>query len=413
MSLIVRLIFLAIALGALALSLVLTVFIDVTGVRTIWALFVKFAPFALALSVVAAVLGIVALVRGDALGWAVLALGLIAGAIVLAQMPFVQAGRMARQWEAALDQAFGPGWQDSIPEEVSQYFLPEPVNPGLKELRPARPLREQQLIYATTPDGAELPLTVFRPDNDEVYPVLLSIHGGGWLEGGLGQAPEFNRYIAGQGYVVVDMTYRFSHPEEGVFNLYPAPMADVRCAIGFVKDHAAELGLDPERMALIGRSVGGHMALLSAYAPADLVEPTCETRSSYEVQAVIGLQSPTDLGVWVDHGSGNVTRMVGAFLGDLEASGVGDLYNETAPLRYVNPGVPPTLLIDGGRDIAVPAEQHDMLYAALQEAGVISAQLRVPWAAHGYDTDNPTALDSQATAWAIERFLAWRLHGQP
>jgi acetyl esterase/lipase len=412
MTLVVRLFFLLIGLVALGFALILTVFIDVTGVRTIWALFARLAPVGLALSVLTIALSVFALLHRDPVGWAILGLGLGAGVMVLVQMPFMQAGRVAREWQASLDGAFGADWQRNIPSEVSQHFLPAPVNPGLQGLLPAQPLREQRMIYGVTPDGTELPLDVFRPDNDKVYPALISVHGGGWLEGGLGQGRPINRYLAGQGYVVVDMTYRFSHPDEGVFNLYPIPMADVRCAIGFVKDHADELGLDPERMALMGRSVGGHMALLSAYAPADLVEPTCATRSTYAVQAVIGLYSPTDLEVWVAHGGGNVTRMVGSFLGDLDASNVEALYSETSPLRYVSPTVPPTLLIDGARDIAVPAEQHDMLYAALQEAGVPSARLRIPWSPHGYD-DRATALDSQATIWAIERFLAWRLYAQP
>lgn len=405
---IVQWILLALGLAALGAGLLLTLFIDITGVRNIWANFTMFAPLALALSGVAAAGGLFLLIRREALGWAVLGLALGSGLMVLVQMPIIQAGSMAQSWQEALDAGFGPGWQDGIPAEVSQYFLPSATSSS--DLEPARPLREQLLTFATTSDGTDLPMQVYRPDDDATYPAVISIHGGGWLGGGLGEGETLNRYLAAQGYVVLDITYRYSELEDGIENFYPIPMADVRCAIGYAKTQAADLGLDPDRMALMGRSAGGHMALLSAYAGPDLVEPTCETGGDYSVQAVVGFYSPTDLEVWVDHGGGNVTEMVGSFLGDLEASGIDAVYEVTSAVRQVTPDDPPTLLIDGARDIAVPSEQHNMLYEALQAAGVPSALLRIPWATHVFDETYPTGPGNVASAWAVERFLAWRLY---
>lgn len=407
--LVIRLLLFAIGLAALGLGLILTVYIDLPGVRTLWALFTTFAPVAIGLSAITAGGGAFLLSRRDPVGWAVLGLGLGAGIMVLVQAPIVRANTMVREWQADLDAEFGADWQSNIPEEISQHFLSDPVW-GVNELPLANPLHEEILTFATTADGEDLILKVIRPDNDQTYPTVMYIHGGGWLEGGLGEGETLNRYLAAQGYVFIDVAYRYTRLEEGVENFYPVPLADIQCAIGYVREHAETLGLDPDRMVLMGRSAGGTMALLTAYRGPGFVESTCETDGEYTVQGIVALYSPIDTEVWVDHGRDNIAKMTTGYLGPLDAANIQDLYEVSSPGRHATPESQPTLLIDGGRDLAVPPEHHDMMYEALQNAGVPSARLQVPWGTHGFDEGKPAGMSGQPVAWAVERFLAWRLY---
>ncbi len=410
--LIIRLLLLALGLAALGLGLILTIYIDLPGARTLWALFTTVAPVSIGLSTLVALGGGFLLARRDPVGWAVLGLGLGAGIMVLVQSPLVRATPMVREWQKELDTEFGADWQADIPEEISQHFLSDPVW-GVKELPLAQPLREEILTYATTDDGEDLILNVIRPDNDQTYPTVIYIHGGGWLEGGLGEGKTLNRYLASQGYVFIDVAYRYSGPEEGVENFYPTPLSDIQCAIGYVRAHADTLKLDPDRMVLMGRSAGGTMALLTAYRGPGFVESTCETDGEYTVQGIVALYTPIDTEVWVDHGKDNIAKMTTGYLGPLDAPNIQELYEESSPGRHATPDSQPTLLIDGGRDLAVPSEHHDIMYAALQDEGILSARLQVPWGTHGFDEGRPAGMSGQPVAWAVERFLAWRLYTTP
>jgi acetyl esterase/lipase len=89
---------------------------------------------------------------------------------------------------------------------------------------------------------------------------VIVVHGGGWRSGERSDFPSWNAWLADTGYVVFDIDYRLSPPPAW----QDAP-ADVACAVGWVKENAARYGVDPERVALMGRSAGGHLVLLAAY----------------------------------------------------------------------------------------------------------------------------------------------------
>jgi dipeptidyl aminopeptidase/acylaminoacyl peptidase len=102
--------------------------------------------------------------------------------------------------------------------------------------------------------------------------------------------------------------------------------------------------------------------------------------------------------------------MTFGYLGPLDAANIQDLYEASSPVHHVTSESQPTLLIDGSRDLAVPPEQNDMMYEALQNAGVPAARLQAPWGTHGFDEGHPAGMSGQPVAWAVERFLAWRLY---
>lgn len=93
---------------------------------------------------------------------------------------------------------------------------------------------------------------------------VIVVHGGSWNAGVRNDFPRWNRWLAEQGYAVFDIDYRLA-PQP---NLRTAT-GDVKCAVRWVKRRAADFGIDPERVALLGRSAGGHLALLAAYTDGD------------------------------------------------------------------------------------------------------------------------------------------------
>ncbi|MDR2937136.1 MAG: alpha/beta hydrolase [Rikenellaceae bacterium] len=163
---------------------------------------------------------------------------------------------------------------------------------------PAGIVVKQDIVYSVlsdTPYGRrELHLDIYRPDNRLAYPALLMIHGGGWNSGDRSMEAPMAAALATRGYVCIPVEYRLS-PEA----LYPAAIYDVKAAIRWVRAHAADLGIDPNRIAVSGDSAGG---LLADLAGATNGNPHYEGEGGYShipstVQAVVDLDGVADLAV--------------------------------------------------------------------------------------------------------------------
>jgi acetyl esterase/lipase len=157
------------------------------------------------------------------------------------------------------------------------------------------------------PDGEELKLDVWEPPGEDggnavrehggsetqARPAVIVVHGGGWHAGSRSEFPRWDAWLADKGYVVFDIDYRLSPPARW----QDAP-EDVRCAIGWVKEHSSRYDVDPERVVLMGRSAGGQLALLTAYTKgASTLSPGCEVGEGRDtgVAAVVGFYPPTNL----------------------------------------------------------------------------------------------------------------------
>ena len=107
------------------------------------------------------------------------------------------------------------------------------------------------------------------------------------------------RHLAAQGHVIVDVAYRL-FPETDV----PGMVADAKRAVAWVKDHAADLEIEPDRIVLAGGSAGGHLALLAAYAHDDpALTPAELAGSDPRVCGVVSLYGQADLAAHYDHTS--------------------------------------------------------------------------------------------------------------
>jgi len=325
--------------------------------------------------------------------------------VALRLRPWLKRGALSRQMADALRDGLGIGWQRAIPPEVHRAFaqhhrtdLVGPVR-GILRLR----VRETRDVLFAAPDGHALRLDIYEPrDRGDARPAILVLHGGAWFHGdkGLGGQRVRNRWLAAQGYVVFDAQYRLT-------GQWPAPLADVKCAIRWIKVNASYYGVDPARVAVMGRAAGAHLALLAAYTAGDArFAPSCfggDTMDGVDdrVCAVIANAPPADLRLWVAERCSAIERLLGGLPGEIP-----DVYEQASPVTHVRAGVPPTLIIQGQRDRTVPPVHAELLANSLRAAGATVVTLRLPWGRHGVD-GLPVGLSAPMILHDVDRFLAW------
>ena len=276
---------------------------------------------------------------------------------------------------------------------------------------PAEYLRGVQMVAVVEHRGVlldarspGLPSDVYEGVGSGPHPFVVVVHGGGWRGGERGESPWVSRALAHAGITVIDVHYRLSG--EGRF---PAAIADVKCLLGRAREKSAELGIDPSRAALLGRSAGGEIALVAAYSAGDArLPPSCATEDA-RVRAVVGIYSPTALAWGHDHPfHPDVVRgpeVLEAFLGGTPAEAP-EAYRLATPQTWIDGHpLPRTLLIQGGFDRMVSAEHSERLAKALEEHKQPVRLLEIPLAEHGFDR-RPGGLGEQLARAAILEFLA-------
>src|SRR5213592_991626 len=122
---------------------------------------------------------------------------------------------------------------------------------------------ERREIEYAVHGGVSLKGHVYSPKGPGKFPLVIAVHGGGWRLANLENYRILGPWLAERGYVTLAVTHRLSKPAEKV---YPEAVQDVRAAVQFAKGSAADLRIDPERIALMGDSSGGHLASLVALA---------------------------------------------------------------------------------------------------------------------------------------------------
>ena len=171
---------------------------------------------------------------------------------------------------------------------------------------------------------------------------MLVVHGGFWSAGEKGEAALQSRRLADLGYTVFDVQYRIS-PQPN----WQTATGDVKCAIGWVKAHAdtPDWNVDPAKLTLLGRSAGGHLALMAAYTPTDPeLRASCDVTDT-SVESVISLYGrPTSswgykypANKWVSDSRGKLR----AFLGG-PPDQAGNRYHDLSPLERVTRAAPRT-----------------------------------------------------------------------
>ncbi|MBV7538925.1 alpha/beta hydrolase [Duganella sp. sic0402] len=262
--------------------------------------------------------------------------------------------------------------------------------PGIRIASDALPPGVSKLadqVYAQY--GARcLKLDVYRPQGERL-PVVVLVHGGGWKAGYRSEFAPMAVRLAQQGYAAVTLSYRLSGEAR-----YPAAVQDVQAALRWVREHAAELRLDPQRLALAGGSAGGQIASLAGV-------------TGEGVQAVINIDGLSDftsaLALKHEDDPNKHPSSAGAWFGGRYAEQPA-LWREASPIQYVRPGMPAMLFIGSGQP-RFSAGREEMM-AKMAAAGVASDKLILQGTPHSFWLFDPWL---QATVDASVVFLRQNL----
>ena len=210
----------------------------------------------------------------------------------------------------------------------------------------------RHVVYAAEADRRQR-ADVYRPQGDGPYPGVLLIHGGGWTSGSRIHMVTHARELARRGYVVMSIDYRLAPAHR-----HPAQLEDCRAALGWLRAHASEFGLDGDRIAAYGYSAGGHLACLLGVLPHPGLAP---------IQAVVAGGAPCDLRLVPPDAD-----FLSYFLGGTRAE-VPESYWRASPSAAVSSDDPPTFFFHGDADWLVPIEQAREMRRKLVQAGVAAS----------------------------------------
>ena len=215
---------------------------------------------------------------------------------------------------------------------------------------------ERNLTYREV-GGEKLELDAYIPLGDGIRPGVMVIYGGGWILGSKQLSGPMAEMLAERGYVAFAMNYRLApqHP-------FPAAVDDVRASTAWVRDHAAEFGLDPGRIGAIGGSAGGNLAAMlatSGQGPLD--------RGS-RVAAAVSWAGPMDLhpDLFGPDTQPYLDAYLDCFFSPCEESKI----VAASPISHVDPTDAPLFLANGDSDILVPPDQATRMSAALDAVHV-------------------------------------------
>jgi acetyl esterase/lipase len=262
-------------------------------------------------------------------------------------------------------------------------------------------------------DGVKLLGDLYLPKALGKAPVLVGVHGGGWQIGDRKFYTHWGNYLARNGYAVFAIEYRLMKP--GV-KTWPGAVFDVKAAVQFVRAEAAEFGLDPARIGLIGDSAGAHLSALVALAGSEPLFSSQHLGGRHaevpaEVKAVVGFYGVYDMLAQWEHDQ--ITRprdqITEKLLGGPPMVSR-KIYFEASPLSYVTIDKNSTrfLLVYGREDdIVDPTSQSEKFLTALKQAGFYARQIVVPGAGHFWcpdPVDEPGSFGAYAGP-KIVRFL--------
>ena len=236
-------------------------------------------------------------------------------------------------------------------------------------------------------------------------PLVVYIHGGGWVVGSREVANLRLMPFLQMGYAAANVEYRMA-------DVAPAPAAveDVRCALRYLVDHAASLGVDPQRIVLAGGSAGGHLALIAGMLPdgsrfdagcpaAEKIRWNGGAQAPIKVAAIVnwfGISDVNDL-LHGPHQRPYAVEWFGAAYSEAQREA---LAREISPIANVRADTPPIISFHGDADDVVPHEQSIQLHEALKRAKVKNQLILVPGARHGF-----TRAQTILTVKAMREFL--------
>lgn len=237
------------------------------------------------------------------------------------------------------------------------------------------------------PDRAEK-MDVYLPDTpaERPFPVVIWIHGGGWVSGSKSAAREINicTTLAKNGYAAFSIDYRLgtevSETDPGKVPLetvpWPQNLYDCKTAVRFIRKEAARFGIDPAKIAVSGGSAGGHLALMTGISEndAELNKGGLYTDQSNDISCIIDFYGPT-----VVTPGRRAVRFAGKTPEETEAN-----IEAGSPILQVKKDSPPILVVHGDNDQTVPLSHSLDLVEKMKTEGTVHQFIQVPGGKHSF-----------------------------
>lgn len=244
-------------------------------------------------------------------------------------------------------------------------------------------IRTEERLYRKSPEG-DLHLHLYFPSDwkqDDARPAIVFFFGGGWKKGSYEQFAAQAEYFASRGLVAASADYRIKN-EHGTT---PAEaVEDAKSAVRWLRSHAKELGVDPNKIIAAGGSAGGHLA--AATATLEDFNATADDRSVSCVPNALVLFNPVT----------NLTLIKDRKLVDAQR----DVMKRLSPTLHLSKSTPPAVLFYGTQDKYFP---HGVEYATKAKELGIRAELYVaPGMSHGFFNRSPW---TAVTARQADEFL--------
>jgi len=252
----------------------------------------------------------------------------------------------------------------------------------------------ETLVYKSAPDR-ELKLFLDKPadwKSSDKRPAIVFFFGGGWVGGSPNQFAKQSAYLATRGLVGIRVEYRvIAKGDKG------PPLvccADAKSAMRFVRSHAAELGIDPQRIAAAGGSAGGHLAAFTALVEG-LDDPQDDLSTSCQPNALV-LFNPV-----FNNGPGEWGH-----------ERVGEEFRKFSPAHHVSKDAPPTIVFLGDADKLIPVSVLREFETDMKQAGVRCEARLYPKAGHGFFNREPYFTETLIETDKFLGSLGW-VKGEP
>lgn len=228
---------------------------------------------------------------------------------------------------------------------------------------------QENVLYASV-NGTDLRLDVYEPAprDSSTRPAVILIHGGGWNSLDKGTMRGMGGFLARSGFVAFAVDYRL---HQGKQNQWPAQLDDVQRAVRWVRAHAGQYNVNPQRIGAFGHSAGAQLAALLGMEDTRDNSDSALAAYSSKVQAVVDVSGPTDFTQDDPNDEFLSNFLGGSFAKDPNA------WRDASPALHVVKDDAPFLIFHGTQDDGIPMSQPQELYDKLKAVGVPVSFLKV------------------------------------
>lgn len=252
---------------------------------------------------------------------------------------------------------------------------------GLTFLNVATGAPHTRDVVFASPDGHDLRLNLFLPENVNNPPLVVFVHGGGWKNGSYKGVR--TPWLANEGFALASIGYRLTNKAT-----FPSQIHDCKAAIRWLRAHADEYGYNAEKIGVVGTSAGGHLVLLLG-TTGGLEELEGDVGGNLDqssrVQAVVDFYGPSDFVARTktnpdktENPNGSVAKLLGG-----PVSKKLDTARLASPINHITADDPPLMVLHGKRDRTVAIVQSELMVDAYKAAGLDVTYRVLPDAGHG------------------------------